>query len=123
MFRMLIVAMLSLSVFLNIGCSAFKSKMQPVVIQPTDPTAEVYVDGELKGTGTITTSMARNRNHIITAKVGQRTGVAHVDKSIAVTGVLDIIGTFIFIVPLIGVFTPGFYDLDPDSAVVVVPAQ
>ncbi len=119
--RVAVVGLVISSLFMTMGCSAFKPSTQPVTISASNPQAMIYVDGEPKGTGTITADLKRNRSHAIMAKVGQRTGVSQIDKNIATTGVLDIVGTFIFLVPVIGIFSPGFYDLDRTHVDVVVP--
>ena len=121
--RQLIIAGIVTGLILSQGCSAFQPKTQSIIIRPTDPTAEVLVDGQNKGTGTVSVDLDRNRSHSVIAKSGNQTGSALIDKKISTTGVLDIIGTCIFIIPAIGLFTPGFWELDPQHVDVVVPAK
>lgn len=83
----------------------------------------VPFSGPPKGKGQVITELKRNDHHTVTAKVGERTGSATIGKTISTTGVLDIIGTCIFIIPVIGIFQAGFYDLEPTTVSVAVPAK
>ena len=49
------------------------------------------------------------------SKPGYQTAYYNIDSSLNTTGILDIIGTFIFILPLIGVFCPGSKSLDENN--------
>jgi hypothetical protein len=95
--------------------------MQPVSIQASDPRAELYVDGQHVGTGATTVQVKRNRSHAFMAKLGDRTATASLGKSVSTTGVLDIVGGFFFLVPFIGVVTPGFWELDSETVMLGLP--
>ena len=103
------------------ACSAFAGSLQPVSIQATDPRAEIYVDGQHVGTGAATVELKRNRSHAFMAKAGDRTATATLGKSISTTGVLDIVGGVLFLVPFIGVVTPGFWELDSETVMLGLP--
>ena len=107
--------------FLAPGCSMFSSSLQPVSIMASDPRAQIYVDGQLMGTGTVTVPLKRRRSHAVMARIGDRTGVAHIDSQISGAGVLDIVGGFFFLVPWIGIVGPGFKKLETDSIYVAIP--
>ncbi|HZZ41850.1 MAG TPA: PEGA domain-containing protein [Tepidisphaeraceae bacterium] len=100
------------------GCSAFQPPTQMVSISTTLPGSDIYVDGAMVGKSPVTVSMQRNISHSILAKNGDRSGVATVDKRISGTGILDIVGTFVFLIPAIGLFTPGMWELDPTAVAV-----
>jgi hypothetical protein len=55
------------------------------------------------------------------AKIGDRVATYSIGTSISTTGVLDIVGGVLFLIPLIGVAGPGFWTLDPQNVTVVLP--
>jgi len=105
------------------SCSLFVRSTQPVVITPSDPQAEVYVDGNLVGKGVTTVALKRNRPHAFMAKVGDRTGTASTTYGVSTTGVVDIIGGVLWLVPFLGVLGPGFYELDQDQIHIAIPSR
>ena len=121
-FQRLLAAALVLALPLAQGCSLFTGSRQSVIIAPSDPSAEVFVDGRPVGQGTVAVDLRRNRSHGVMARVGERVGTAHIGTEISTTGILDLIGGIFFLVPFIGVLGPGFYSLDADYVNVVVPA-
>jgi len=117
-----LVALVSILALVSQGCSTFKSSNQAVVISATDPAADIYVDGQLVGRGTATADLKRNRSHAILARVGDRAGTAQIGTQISATGILDIVGGFFWLVPFIGIATPGFHDLDTTAVSIAIPA-
>lgn len=103
------------------SCSLFASSTQGVTITASDPNAEIYVDGNYLGKGATSTALRRNRSHTVMAKCGDRVGSTVIGTSISATGVLDLIGGFLFLLPFIGVAGPGFMQLDADAVTVIVP--
>ena len=59
----------------------------------------------------------------MTATCGSSTGISHVRRSISSRGIIDIIGAVIAILPIVGLLAPGFYDLRPETVVVVIPDE
>jgi hypothetical protein len=115
-----ICAMLAIVFIAGPGCSAFQPRMQAITITATQPGADIYVDGNNLGKSPVTTELARDRSHSVMAKYGSKSGVTTIEKKISGTGVLDLVGTFLFLVPAIGLFTPGFWELDPTNVNVAV---
>lgn len=103
------------------GCSLFAPDRQAILVTASDPQAKITVDNELIGTGAATAELKRNREHVVIAKVGDRSGTARIDKHISTTGVLDLVGGCIILVPFLGAFGPGFWTLEPQSVNVLVP--
>lgn len=104
------------------GCSLFVGSTQPLTITATDPNAEISVDGQPLGNGTVTTEVKRNRSHAIMAKTADgRAGSVHVGTQISTTGVLDIVGGLLLLVPFLGAVSPGFWSIDQEQVVVAVP--
>jgi|SRR6266446_7322162 len=112
------VALVVVALIFMPGCSLFVPKQQAVTIRASDPNADIFVDAENVGKGTISMTLDRTRSHTVTAKANGRAGAAAINKKISGTGVLDIIGGCIFLVPFLGVLGAGFWELDPDSVTV-----
>ena len=109
------------SCFMLGSCSLFASSMQGVNVTASDPSAEIFIDGNLVGRGAASASLRRNQSHSVMARIGDRVGTATIGTSVSATGVLDIIGGVLFLIPLIGIAGPGFWSLDQDSVTVVLP--
>ena len=101
------------------GCSAFQSRTQRVTIVPSEPNAKVYLNNNPVGTGKTTLELERNRTYAVSARSGDNMGSASIGRRVSGTGVLDIIGGCFFLVPFVGCFTPGFWELD--KTIVSVP--
>lgn len=112
---------LAASLILAPGCSLFVPHTQVLQVTASDASADILIDGQLQGRGTVATRVARNRSHTVLARLDERVGTVTVDTTISTTGILDIIGTWFFIIPIVGIVAPGFWKLDQDSVVVVLP--
>ena len=119
--QQLTASLLALSLVLAPGCSLGGSKTQPVSITATDSSAEIFVDGALVGTGATTVDLEKNKSHAILARVGDRVGTVQIGYKISQTGVLDIVGGILFLIPFLGVFGPSFHELDSTQVTVVLP--
>ncbi len=104
---------LSLAFILGLqGCSAFRPQNQMVNISCDPDNALLQVNGERQNT-TDQIEVPRNRQlSVQCSKSGYHPASKTVGTHLSTTGVLDIIGIFIFILPGIGLFTPGAWDLD-----------
>jgi len=103
-----IISLLSVSVFLN-GCSAFVPDQEEVTITASEPGAAVVVNDQTVGESPVTVQLARNDSYVITSSSDP---LPYEDnRRISFTGVLDIFGTILFIFPIIGCFTPGFWTI------------
>jgi hypothetical protein len=116
-----VVGLVSVSLVAMPGCSAFVPHTQRVVITPSHPDATVSVDGEVVGKGRQVMKLRRDERHRVIAEYRGRQGAEAINKKISGTGVLDIIGGCLFLVPLIGIITPGFWDLEPTEVNVIIP--
>ena len=105
------------------GCSLFVPSMQAVSISANDPAAEIHVDGQLRGKGTVAMQLKRNKSHTVLAKVDDRAASANIGTKISGTGVLDIVGGIFFLIPFLGVLGPGFWELDQDNIVLAIPPK
>ena len=119
--RLTVVVLVLVYVPLATGCSMFANSRQSVVISASDPRAQIVVDGGAVGTGTTTVELERNKSHAVMAKVDDRVGTAQIGTKISSTGMLDIVGGCLWLVPFIGVTAPGFHDLDTTNVNIAVP--
>jgi hypothetical protein len=105
------------------GCALVNGTTQKVSINTSEPGAQVYVDGEPKGkTGEgrpIVIAMSRKETHVVTAtKEGYASNQVMVNKDLSGLGVLDLIGTCLFLVPGISLIMGSAWDLTPSSVFV-----
>ena len=103
------------------ACSLASPSNQTIMISPSHPRAEIYVDGQLKGVGTQSVLLSKRRQHSVMAKCGLSSGVAMIDRNLSMTGVLDLIGGFLLLVPFIGLVSAGAWELSPNSVSVPIP--
>ena len=103
------------------GCSLAGSATQSVTIIPSHPRAQIIIDGVPKGTGVQSVELKRDRSHSVLAQCKDSSGVATVYRELSTTGVLDIIGGLLILVPFIGLFAPGAYSLSPENVSVAIP--
>ena len=106
------------------ACSCFASSRQKVTVMTNVSTAEIYANGERVGQGLTTKFEAkRNKNVQIMAKAdGYYPAYHSIDSQLSTTGILDIIGIFFFLIPFVGLLTPGSKTLESNNiALELVP--
>lgn len=103
------------------ACSIVVSGNQQLTVVPSDQQAEVFVNGKSIGTGTSRVKVKRGADYSVMARLGDRAATGKVGRKISLTGVADIIGGFVFLFPFIGVFSPGFWELNPNQISIVLP--
>ncbi len=119
-----IVAWVLVIPFLSLtSCSLAAPSHQSINIMPSHQSAKVYVDGNLSGEGPQTVSMSRSSSHSIMAKCDGSAGTAMIDRSLSTTGILDIIGGVIILIPFIGLVAPGAWKLSPTTVSVAIPDE
>lgn len=103
------------------GCSAFRSSTQMLSVTTDQTDADIYVNGVMAGKGTATLPVKRNQNvQIMAKKPGYVTVQRSVGKSMNVTGVLDIVGGVLILLPLFGLLAPGAYSLDEENVSIMM---
>ena len=105
------------------GCSAFRSSTQEITVRTEPPDALVNVNGNIVASPA-TLVVPRNETMFIKiSREGYFPYVTTVGHSLNVTGYLDIAGS-IFILPIIGLFTPGKRSLDStDFSITLIPTS
>jgi hypothetical protein len=112
---MKILTALSLAALLPFaaGCSAFRDSHQTLTVQTDPPHANVWVNRVSKGEAPVQVSVLRNKEvDVRVEKDGFQTANQTVRYHLNTTGCLDIAGACFFILPVIGMMTPGHDSLD-----------
>jgi len=85
-------------------------------IRVSEPDARVYLNGNLIGQGSLSHQVNRGDKVEITV---QREGfypiTRTVERSLSVPGRLDAVGGYLIFVPLLGLASPGAYQLDTNE--------
>jgi hypothetical protein len=115
------IAVLLCACFVFPGCSAFRSSTQTMSVTTDQPDAQIYVNGAMAGTGTASASVKRNENvQLMVTKAGYITVQRSIGKSLNTTGVLDIIGGCLFLIPFFGRLAAGSQSLDETNVNVMM---
>jgi len=112
------ISMSAILLATSTGCSAFRSSVETMSIQ-CNPTDSVLMVNGQRYTPPAQVTVKRNREVSINCyKDGfvpyQRTIGYHFNS----TGALDAVGTALFLIPCIGLFTPGAWSLDETNVTV-----
>jgi hypothetical protein len=99
----------------------FQSRQQRVTVTASEADAQIFLNNNPVGTGTVSLELDRDRTYALSATKGGRTGAASIGRRISGTGILDIVGGCLFLVPFVGCFTPGFWELDSTVVSVSIP--
>lgn len=95
------------------GCSVFANKTQSVKLTCSEPDATLQINGGQTFTGKTQIEAVRNKTLSATCfKPGYFTSQKHISSSLSTSGMYDLAGSFIIVLPAIGLFTPGAWDLD-----------
>lgn len=100
-----------------IGCSMFVPTRETVSVMTNQPHAEIYANGELVGRGRRAEFSAKRNKYtdIMVLADGYEPYYKSIGPELSITGGLDLIGCFIWLVPFIGMFFPGSKSLDTTS--------
>lgn len=119
----LIYLALAVSISMLTGCSAFRSHSQMVNITCMPNDAILTINGQ-RYTSPAQIEAKRNRNVSIQCyKEGYMPSQRTIGHHFNATGALDAAGTFLFIVPCIGLFTPGAFTLDETDIAITLYAK
>jgi hypothetical protein len=106
---------------LQFGCSAFTGSRQHFSVTTPERDAQIYINGEFVGTGTAKVTVPRNQSvSVLVKKDGCHPATREVGTKMSSTGVADIIGGCIILIPFIGLLFPGSHQLDQDNVAIVL---
>ncbi len=103
------------------GCSFLAPRRQSFSVIASEEDAEIYINGEFIGQGNVETRVPRNKDvSVMVKKEGFRTTTREIGTTISSVGICDMIGGYVFLLPLFGLLAPGFYHLDRDNISIVI---
>ncbi len=125
MFKKFFMLPVSLLLVLAVsGCSFLGPRKQSITVtgQPAD--AMVVVNGQ-QMTAPVTMEVLRNKSvNIVVSKKGYGTFTSNTGYTLSPLGVLDVAGGFFFLFPLVGLLSPGAFELEQDHFYYVLsPSQ
>jgi hypothetical protein len=90
-------------------------------VTASESDAKIYVNGDYAGKGNVQTRVPRNHDVSVLVK---KEGYLPVSKSIgtdfSITGILDIVGGCIILIPWLGLLFPGARSLEQTNVAVVL---
>ncbi len=98
------------------GCSFLAPSTQKLSIRVSEPDARIYLNGTLIGEGSLSHQVNRGEKVEITVqKDGFYPVTRSVERNLSVPGRLDATGGYIILIPLLGLMSPGAYQLDTNE--------
>lgn len=103
------------------GCSIFMPWSETITVQGAQEGATIVVNGVPAVNG-VADVRSNKPVDIIVRKDGYKPWYAHSTTTLSSTGIADVVGCFLFLVPGVGLFFPGafnhtqtyfYYDLQP----------
>lgn len=73
------------------------------------------IDGITHGKGQTVVTLPKKRSAVIIVENGQKRGYAQLHSELSTTGVLDIVGGCLILLPFLGFLSGGAWTLDKDS--------
>lgn len=117
--KKVIAAMVALSIAVS-GCSTLAPKTQTVSAVCSESDATLQINGQVYE-GKAQVEARKNKTvSIMCTKPGYFPAQKTIDYSLSGTGVADIIGTVLLLVPGIGLFTAGAWKLDETNVNVLM---
>ena len=78
-------------------------------ITVNDPQATIYVNGEAVGTGSVLADIPIQNGTIVSAEKGSKYTNVVLQRTLSGVGAIDMVGGYIFILPFLGLASPGAY--------------
>lgn len=94
------------------GCSLFAPRTETVLIDSEPQGAQVMIPGRRLTTPATITVPCDRALTIIVKMDGFHTQAQHVRRTLGKCGILDVVGAALFIVPAVGLISPGAYTLE-----------
>jgi hypothetical protein len=103
------------------SCSLVSPKNQNISIVSDPSGAKVSINGAYIGVTPTSYSVRRDEPvSVLVAKEGYEAAVRSLDSSFSTTGILDIVGGCIWLVPFFGLLAPGAKEIDNPNVSVVL---
>lgn len=105
------------------GCSCFQPSTIPFSVV-TNPEADIYINGQYLGKGSGTMNIPRDQGvNVMAKKDGYFPATQSVNTKMSTSGVWDVIGGCIFLLPFLGLLSPGARDLEVHSVTLNLAPQ
>lgn len=119
--RVILVVLIVSIASVQSGCSMVVPGKQRFSVTASESDAKIYVNGDYAGKGNVQTRVPRNHDVSVLVK---KEGYLPVSKSIgtdfSITGILDIVGGCIILIPWLGLLFPGARSLEQTNVAVVL---
>jgi len=107
--------------FIFTSCSMFAPSTQQVTVTASERDAQIFINGNLMGTGVASSSVRRNQDVSIMAKKdGYYPATRTIEPTLSTAGVLDIIGGCIWLIPFFGLLASGSHKLDTNNITILM---
>lgn len=122
--RTLIMALAVCVMISTTGCSFFVSNSQSLNVMSEPSGAGVTINGNYIGATPVSTNINRHETAMVQVQLdGYRSASRMTDQRLSVTGVLDIIGGILFLIPLLGLLSDGAFKQEPESMLFNLQAE
>jgi len=119
--KVLLVILMLVFLVTQFGCSTVVPQKQRFTVTASEADAKIYVNGEYLGQGSIQTRVKRNNDvSVLVKKEGYIPVTRNIGTDFSITGILDIVGGCLILVPFLGLFFPGARQLEQTNIAVVL---
>ncbi len=102
--------------FFQSGCSLVAPGRTNLTVTSTEPDAEIFINGQFAGKGTGSMDVPTNQSATVMAKKdGFFPANQTINTRISTTGILDIVGGCLFLIPFFGLLGAGSSRLETNS--------
>lgn len=106
------------------GCSLFSPHYEDITVYSSEPAAEIFINGDLVGKGKGTKSVLRDKDVTVMAKLaGYQPATEQIRPRFSTTGVLDMVGGILILVPFLGALSPGFWQHEQTQITLVLTKE
>jgi hypothetical protein len=107
-----------------VGCSFVVPPNQSITINSNPSGAEVHLNGNFVGVTPGQYSVPRNQEqNVMITKDGYNPAMRTTTRQLSTTGILDIIGGILFLLPFLGLLSAGAWEQTPDNITVTLVEQ
>ncbi len=103
------------------SCSFFGSSTQNFSVSSSEADAEIYINGDLVGQGNIQTRIDRGEGvSVLVRKKGFYPASRDVRTTLSSTGIVDMIGGCIILLPFFGLMSDGAWELEQPNITILL---
>jgi len=122
--KVVLITLIVAIVMLHSGCSTVVPHKQKFTVTSSESDAKIYINGEYLGKGNVETRVTRNRDvSVLVKKDGFTPVTRNIGTDFSMTGILDIVGGCLILIPLLGLFFPGARSLEQTNVAIVLERE